>query len=187
MHHIFLRVLRLGDEKDQWWGRLESDPGPGEVSASKGGPCGSQQLRWLIRGRMGLSSMHHVGPTGRNSLITCRYAIRQFLSTSTRLPPLMSTSSPSPLSSLYSSSSPIYRIPIVTTTIFSPSATSRTQPANDNGRTTIPIGSIVGGCLAGIVIAVAAVVGWHLWGRSIKRKEEAKRKEAVRSLFTCSP
>jgi len=80
-----------------------------------------------------------------------------------------------------SSSSSIYRIPIVTTTIFDPSATSYAQPASDNGRTIIPIGSIVGGCLAGITLAVAAVVGWHLWGRSIKQKEEAKRKEAVRS------
>jgi len=80
-----------------------------------------------------------------------------------------------------SSSSSIYRIPIVTTTIFDPSATSYAQPASDNGRTIIPIGSIVGGCLAGITLAVAAVVGWHLWGRSIKQKEKAKRKEAVRS------
>jgi hypothetical protein len=83
-----------------------------------------------------------------------------------------------------SSSSSIYRIPIITTTIFSPSATSHVQLPDDSGRTTIPIGSIVGGCLAGIILAVAAVAGWHLWGRSIKRKEEAERKEAVRSLFT---
>ena len=49
-------VLRLGNERGQWWGRLESDPGSGEALASKGGPCGSQQLRWLVQGGMGLST-----------------------------------------------------------------------------------------------------------------------------------
>lgn len=90
----------------------------------------------------------------------------------------MSSSSPSS-----PSSSSTHRIPVITVTILSPSATSHVQPANHNGSTTIPVGSIVGGCLAGILLAVAAVVGWHLWGRSIKRKDEARRKEAVRPPF----
>jgi len=70
-------------------------------------------------------------------------------------------------------------LPIVTVTVFSPSTTSHVQPIGDNAGVTIPVASIVGGCLAGIILTVAAVVGWQLWGRSIKRKEEAKRKEAI--------
>jgi len=73
---------------------------------------------------------------------------------------------------------------IVTVTILSPSETSRVQQINDNGGVTIPVASIVGGCLAGIILAVAVVVGWHLWGRNIKRKEEAKRKEAIAHYTT---
>lgn len=129
--------------------------------------------------RDGLKYVCTTSTSGRNSWITCQSAIRQ---TSLTLTPLMSTS-------LFSSSpsSPTDRIPIVTVTILSPSATSQAQPTNSNDRTAIPIGSIVGGCLAGVILAVAAVVGWHLWGRSIKRKEEAKRQADVRLLFICLP
>lgn len=41
------------------------------------------------------------------------------------------------------------------------------------------IGPIVGGAVGGVFLAVIAVVGWHMWGRSIKRKEDEKRRETV--------
>ena len=73
---------------------------------------------------------------------------------------------------------------ILTTTVFTtstptdqvaaaPSSTSKTVD-------TVPVGAIAGGAVAGVFLAVAAVIAWHLWGRSIKRKEAEKRKQAVR-------
>ena len=70
-----------------------------------------------------------------------------------------------------------------TTVISTPTSSSvSSEPAavghkaNDVG---VPVAAIAGGAAAGIVLAVAAVVLWHLWGRSIKRKETEKRKQAV--------
>ena len=59
-----------------------------------------------------------------------------------------------------------------------PPAAAATVKSGDN----LPIAAIAGGAVAGVVLALAAVVFWHLWGRSIKRKEAEKRKQAVSTL-----
>jgi len=135
------------------------------VSASKGGPCRSQQLCWLELGRSGFKykGEHHVD-SGRNRS--------------------------DHVSTRHSSADP-HTLPLQTTdtrgtgTNSSPSAASWIQLANDNDHTAIQVGSIAGGCLASIVLAVAAVAGCCSW-RSIKWKEEAKSKEVVRSPFALS-
>ena len=50
---------------------------------------------------------------------------------------------------------------------------------DEDGGADVPIAAIVGGTLGGIALAILAVVGWKLWGRSIKRKVEAIKPEAV--------
>ena len=49
-----------------------------------------------------------------------------------------------------------------------------------DGHSNVPIAAIVGGTLGGVALAVLAVVGWKLWGRSIRRQAEADRKRRVR-------
>lgn len=59
------------------------------------------------------------------------------------------------------------------------------MPAPSHHSAPLPIASIAGGAAAGVVLAVAAVIGWTCWGRSIKRKERRKRDEEVSSQFPC--
>ncbi|PSR75129.1 hypothetical protein PHLCEN_2v9314 [Hermanssonia centrifuga] len=69
---------------------------------------------------------------------------------------------------------------VSTTTIF-PNATaaSTSTPSSGNNRSsTIPIAAIAGGAAAGVFLAVVAVLFWHWWGRSIKRKEDRERNDA---------
>lgn len=47
----------------------------------------------------------------------------------------------------------------------------------------IPVAAIASGTAAGVVLALAAVIGWTWWGRCIKRKEAKRRKEAVRRIL----
>lgn len=70
-------------------------------------------------------------------------------------------------------------VAVSTTTVFTgPTGVSDAQSSSSSGNTAL-IGPIVGGALGGVVLAVAAVVAWQLWGRSIKRKEDEKKREMV--------
>ena len=74
---------------------------------------------------------------------------------------------------------------ILTTTVFTTSTPTGEAAALPSSTTTsadnVPVGAIAGGAVAGVFLAVAAVIAWHLWGRNIRRKEAEKRKQAVRS------
>jgi hypothetical protein len=71
---------------------------------------------------------------------------------------------------------------ISTTTVFT-SPTNLSAPSESNGSSNSSlIGPIVGGVLGGVLLAVVCVVGWHCWGKSIKRKEDKKKKEMVSAL-----
>ena len=59
-----------------------------------------------------------------------------------------------------------------------PTVTSSSQPRSSN----VPIPAIAGGTVAGVLLALVAVVGWSWWGRCIKRRHAKQRKEAVRTF-----
>ncbi|KAI0340145.1 hypothetical protein BDW22DRAFT_1431181 [Trametopsis cervina] len=44
------------------------------------------------------------------------------------------------------------------------------------------IAPIVGGVVGGVLLAIAAVLAWHWWGKSIKHKEAEKKREALAFL-----
>ncbi|KAI0781285.1 hypothetical protein BD413DRAFT_464631 [Trametes elegans] len=46
----------------------------------------------------------------------------------------------------------------------------------------VPVGPIVGGTVAGFVLALAVVIGWVWWGKCIKRKKAKEVKEALAVL-----
>ncbi|THH27629.1 hypothetical protein EUX98_g6556 [Antrodiella citrinella] len=63
----------------------------------------------------------------------------------------------------------------LSTTTFFPNGTA--LPVAPSQHSPIPIGSIVGGTIGGIVLAFVLVFGWIWWGRNIergKRKEKSK-------------
>ena len=73
-------------------------------------------------------------------------------------------------------------VQVVTLTVFSTgSAGSTGVPASSGGGggSGVPIGAIVGGAAAGVILAVALVLLWKYWGLVIKRTDRRKRKEAV--------
>ncbi|TFY80676.1 hypothetical protein EWM64_g3335 [Hericium alpestre] len=66
------------------------------------------------------------------------------------------------------------RVDVVTQTVWAPGSapSASTAPAPS---APVPLASIIGGAVGGIVLALAAVIGWTWWGRSIKRKAEKER------------
>lgn len=74
-----------------------------------------------------------------------------------------------------SSSGPGDVAPTLRTTTIFPGGTS--LPIATVHHSQIPIAPIVGGAVGGVVLAVAAVIGWVWWGKCIERdqrKEKAK-------------
>jgi hypothetical protein len=45
------------------------------------------------------------------------------------------------------------------------------------------LGAVIGGAIAGAVLAVAVTVGWICWGRRIKRDRQKQQEELVREAF----
>lgn len=73
----------------------------------------------------------------------------------------------------------VYALPTASGDAAAPAPASTTKTTSD-----VPVAAIAGGAVAGVALAVAAVIVWHLWGRSIKRKEREKRKQAVSGAET---
>ena len=68
-----------------------------------------------------------------------------------------------------------------TTTIF-PDGTALPSPTAHSSP--VPIASIVGGTVGGVVLALVAVVGWVMWGKCIERDKAKQRSKVVRT-FHC--
>ncbi|KLO14858.1 hypothetical protein SCHPADRAFT_902857 [Schizopora paradoxa] len=69
--------------------------------------------------------------------------------------------------------SPYERRQVTTTTTFISVPTIAVSSSGSG--VSVPVAAIVGGVCAGVVLAIAAVVGWKLWGRSIERQQRAER------------
>ncbi|OJT11935.1 hypothetical protein TRAPUB_11518 [Trametes pubescens] len=73
--------------------------------------------------------------------------------------------------------------PVITTTITSSGSSVPTFATVSESRgAEVPVGAIAGGASAGVVLALAVVIGWTWWGRSIKRKKAKEIKEALAVL-----
>ncbi|CAL1703843.1 unnamed protein product [Somion occarium] len=70
---------------------------------------------------------------------------------------------------------------VSTTTIF-PSTSPTTTLVFGEPPAPVPIGAIVGGTIAGVVLAVGVVVTWVWWGRCIKREKHKEKRELLRVL-----
>lgn len=65
---------------------------------------------------------------------------------------------------------------VVTTTVFTYPTITSAAPQTSRG--TIPVAAIVGGVIAGMLLAIILTAGWVCWGKSIKRTEAKQRSEA---------
>ncbi|PCH39573.1 hypothetical protein WOLCODRAFT_29631 [Wolfiporia cocos MD-104 SS10] len=71
--------------------------------------------------------------------------------------------------------------PVLTTTLFSGTPLP-TDYYDQHPKSTVPVGAIAGGAAAGVFLAVAMVVIWVWWGKSIKRENIKKQREALAKL-----
>ncbi|KAK7693051.1 hypothetical protein QCA50_002616 [Cerrena zonata] len=71
---------------------------------------------------------------------------------------------------------------LVSTTTIIPSGTPTTTIFTGDGSPPVPIAAIVGGTVAGVLLAVTVVTAWMLWGRSIKREQRKQKRELLRAL-----
>jgi len=69
--------------------------------------------------------------------------------------------------------SPFNKRQATTTTTTLISVPTIAVSSNGSG-VSVPVAAIVGGVCAGVVLAIAAVLGWKLWGRSIERQQQAE-------------
>ncbi|KAI0075805.1 hypothetical protein K474DRAFT_1355595 [Panus rudis PR-1116 ss-1] len=73
------------------------------------------------------------------------------------------------------------RADIITTTIF-PDGTPTTTLVFGTPPAPVPVGAIAGGTVAGVLLAVSAVVGWVWWGKCIKRQKAKEKRELLKAL-----
>ncbi|KAI0653213.1 hypothetical protein C8Q70DRAFT_1059527 [Cubamyces menziesii] len=73
---------------------------------------------------------------------------------------------------------------VVTTTITSGGTGSLPTAAaiSQQNRSDVPVAAIAGGTVAGVLLALVAVIGWAWWGKCIKRKKAKEVKEALAVL-----
>lgn len=69
------------------------------------------------------------------------------------------------------------RVLVTTTTVFT-GPTDSVQAA-PRAAVDVPIGAIVGGSCAGVLLAVVLVVGWRCWGRSIREQQRKTAEKRV--------
>lgn len=75
-------------------------------------------------------------------------------------------------------------VDVTTTTVFPSSSTVPSAAGGSSSQ--LPIAAIAGGTSAGAVLAIAIVIAWTIWGRSIKRSRAKQQKEAVSATTTSS-
>ncbi|KAJ4488276.1 hypothetical protein J3R30DRAFT_3434738 [Lentinula aciculospora] len=68
-------------------------------------------------------------------------------------------------------------VDVTTTTVFASSSATPTV-SNESNSSSVPVAAIAGGVTAGALLAVAIVIGWIIWGRSIKRQKAKQQREA---------
>lgn len=68
---------------------------------------------------------------------------------------------------------------LVSTTTIIPSGTPTATIVEGDGSPPVPIAAIVGGTVAGVLLAVGIVVAWVSWGRCIKREQRKEKQELV--------
>ena len=72
----------------------------------------------------------------------------------------------------------------ITTTVFA-NATAEAVISEHSGQS-VPVAAIVGGAVAGMLLAIIVTAGWVYWGKSIKRKMARERMDTVRSSHRLS-